>query len=388
METRGTDAAGFAYATRDGSEGYYKDHVVGSQLPLKLLPRRADTVILHTRMATHGTKFDNTNNHPVLSPDHSIRLVHNGVIYNHDDLRDILTSGHSLADVDTAVIPAALQEYGVDGFGVLGGYAAVAWLDTKTSNTLHLARPESSPVSIARLLDGSVVFASTDAILARALNRMDLKWIGNWPDTFTELRDGDYVTITDSELSQEADVDWYSDYHVSSVVSSAFHKRTSGADKSEGWDAYNSPSWMADRDAWERDDEPGYFDENGNWRDDDRILNYSVYGTATPLALTAGASLDDHFYAYDHMGDFIGYKTFEDFMNGLKWISGVNSENQLSGDGLVRWVNHFADVGEVLDDGELRSFVNNPLILEDFTMGADEIQYIRDGLHILKHVMA
>ena len=75
IEWRGTDASGFAYATRDGRTGIYKDHVIGSQLKLKGMPKDADTVILHTRMATHGTHMDNDNNHPVSGPEDRIRLV-------------------------------------------------------------------------------------------------------------------------------------------------------------------------------------------------------------------------------------------------------------------------------------------------------------------------
>ena len=71
----------------DGSTGFYKQPRPGSQLSLGELPRDARTVILHTRFATQGSTSDNRNNHPVISPEGNIALVHNGVISNDHLLR-------------------------------------------------------------------------------------------------------------------------------------------------------------------------------------------------------------------------------------------------------------------------------------------------------------
>ena len=166
IEKRGNQASGFAWQSGRES-GVFKGAVAGSSLSLRSLPKRASSVILHTRFATHGTVKNMANNHPVLSPDKSIALVHNGVIYNHDVIRDDL-SQFSLPEVDTSVIPAILQAYGVDRFDMLDGDASVAWLRDDDMHTLSVARVSHSPLWVAQLVDGSFVFASTESILLDA----------------------------------------------------------------------------------------------------------------------------------------------------------------------------------------------------------------------------
>jgi len=216
-EIRGDDAAGYAWVDEDGSDGIYKKPVKGSVLNTSLVPATATSVIIHTRNGTHGSAQDNDNNHPVLSPSGNIRLVHNGVISNHDSVRQALgKEGKSLPDVDSSVIPAVIEKFGIDGTDLLRGYAAAAWFDRETGATIHLAKFHSSPVSYAYLKDGSFVFASTDAILAKALRSIGLEWIGTYPAVFETLREGDYIQLLDGQIIVEGDVDFgatdYSSY--------------------------------------------------------------------------------------------------------------------------------------------------------------------------------
>jgi len=168
LERRGSMASGFAWQSVDGS-GYFKAPVAGSKLSLKALPVDAQSVILHTRLATHGSVSDNRNNHPVLSPDQSIALVHNGVIYNHDVVREHLSA--QLPVVDTAVIPALIEQHSgdVQRFDMLDGDAAVAWLDSNELGVLRVARVSHSPLFVAQDVAGSFFFASTEDILRDAL---------------------------------------------------------------------------------------------------------------------------------------------------------------------------------------------------------------------------
>lgn len=173
MDVRGNQASGFAWQSPSGA-GVFKKDVAGAQLPTKSMPKDAGVVVLHTRYATHGTIKNMANNHPVLSPDKSISLVHNGVIYNHDIVRTHLDA--TLPEVDTAVIPAILEQFGrdADKFSMLDGDASVAWLDDADRMTLKVARISHSPLVIAQLADGSFVFASTETILLNALKSIDL----------------------------------------------------------------------------------------------------------------------------------------------------------------------------------------------------------------------
>ena len=174
MDVRGNQASGFAFQSRTSS-GVFKKDVAGARLNLKGLSRGAVSVILHTRYATHGTITNMANNHPVQSPDKNIALVHNGVIYNHDLVRESLN--FKLPEVDTAVIPAILQQFDNDTnkFSMLDGDASVAWLDENDLGVLRVARISHSPLFIAQLKDGSFVFGSTEGIVLSALKRAGLK---------------------------------------------------------------------------------------------------------------------------------------------------------------------------------------------------------------------
>lgn len=174
IESRGNQASGYAWQSSTGS-GIFKSDVRGSQLSMKPMSRGARVAVLHTRYATHGTITDNANNHPVLSPDKSVALVHNGVIYNHNTVRGEIP--FKLPEVDSSVIPALLQTFMRDtqSFEKLDGDASVAWLDDNDRFTLNVARISYSPLCIAQVADGSFVFASTEALLLSALDRAGLQ---------------------------------------------------------------------------------------------------------------------------------------------------------------------------------------------------------------------
>jgi asparagine synthetase B (glutamine-hydrolysing) len=174
MDVRGNQAAGFAWQSSTGS-GIYKQAVSGAQLSMKPMSKAARLGVLHTRYATHGSINVSANNHPVMSPDKNIALVHNGVIYNHDLVRGVLDG--KLAEVDTAVIPAILQQYDRDfsKLEMLDGDAAISWLDETDRLTLRVARVSHSPLIIAQLQDGSFIFASTESMLVTACKKLGLQ---------------------------------------------------------------------------------------------------------------------------------------------------------------------------------------------------------------------
>jgi glucosamine 6-phosphate synthetase-like amidotransferase/phosphosugar isomerase protein len=199
LDVRGNQASGFGYQTAT-KQGLYKKDVAGSALSLKSMPKDAKNVILHTRFATHGTIIDMENNHPVQSPDETIDLVHNGVIFNHDVVRKELS--YKLPEVDTSVIPAILQKFdsNTDKFNMLDGDASVAWLDKKKIGVMQVARIAHSPLFIAQVKDGSFLFASTAKILQSTIDKMHLKI-----DFFQEVQErklysikaGRIITVSD-----------------------------------------------------------------------------------------------------------------------------------------------------------------------------------------------
>ena len=178
IEIRGSHAAGYAWSTTDGQTGVYKDGKPGSQLTLGVMPRDAETVILHTRFATQGSPADNRNNHPVMSPSGNIAMVHNGVITNDKRLRRELGIPDNAGEVDSLVIPAVLEADGYKGFSRLGGYAALAWIDSRTPSLLQIAKLKNSPVAYTSLYDGTFVMASTESILTDALDSLGIFYGG------------------------------------------------------------------------------------------------------------------------------------------------------------------------------------------------------------------
>ena len=200
LDNRGNQASGFAYQSKTES-GVFKKDVAGARLNLKRMPKNAKDVILHTRYATHGTIKDMANNHPIQSPDKTINLVHNGVIYNHTVVRKSLDA--KLPEVDTSVIPAILQQFNrdTDKFSMLEGDAAVAWLDDSNRGKLRLARISHSPLVICQLKDGSFVFASTEAILRKALNSLGLEI-----DFIAQVAERKLLTVKNGRLDEMTDL--------------------------------------------------------------------------------------------------------------------------------------------------------------------------------------
>lgn len=239
IEKRGNQASGYAWNTATAS-GYHKQDVSGSNLPLKSMPKSAQSVILHTRLATHGSIKNNANNHPVQSPDSSISLVHNGVIYNHDLVRKEMP-GFRLPEVDTAVIPALLQKFeSTDKFSMLDGDAAVAWLDEAQRGTLKVARVSHSPLTVAQLLDGSFVFASTESILIAALKDAGLTY------TFImDVKERTLLTVRQGRIDAVEtlpDLDPAFEQRMSAYEYKSYRSRTAG-NASRSSKSSNSSAW-------------------------------------------------------------------------------------------------------------------------------------------------
>jgi len=106
LEYRGYDSAGVAVLS--GSGEMQRRRTVGKvrmlQDALEAEPTQGGLGIAHTRWATHGVPSER-NAHPHISRD-GIAIVHNGIIENHDELRDELKRlGYEFSsETDTEVI--------------------------------------------------------------------------------------------------------------------------------------------------------------------------------------------------------------------------------------------------------------------------------------------
>ncbi len=122
LEYRGYDSAGIAVVSEDGA--LYVRKAAGNLEKLRLAVATAEPKgyagIGHTRWATHGRPND-TNAHPHSDCTGNVTVVHNGIIENYTELREVLQSkGHIFqSETDTEVLSHLIEEALRDGASTL-----------------------------------------------------------------------------------------------------------------------------------------------------------------------------------------------------------------------------------------------------------------------------
>ncbi|HXY74789.1 MAG TPA: class II glutamine amidotransferase [Dehalococcoidales bacterium] len=111
LEYRGYDSAGMATAANGklySGKGAGALSEVAVHYHLAALPGKMG--IGHTRWATHG-EVSAKNAHPHFDCTGRIAVVHNGIIDNHQELRERLAEHHRfVSETDSEVIPHLLEE--------------------------------------------------------------------------------------------------------------------------------------------------------------------------------------------------------------------------------------------------------------------------------------
>ncbi len=226
LEYRGYDSAGVAVVYDGDMLARKKKGKIDEGLAhtLKATPAPGSLGIGHTRWATHGVPSD-VNSHPHLDASGRIAIVHNGVIENHDVIKQrLVKAGHKFrSTTDTEVLAHLIGDYyqarvGKNGDAltqavadalreVIGTYG-LAVICTDHPNTIIGAR-RGSPLIIGIGKDENFLASDANAIVAHTkkvvyLNDYDVATIT--PERFDVLNLGAdiaNVQISNLEFSQE-----------------------------------------------------------------------------------------------------------------------------------------------------------------------------------------
>ena len=206
LEYRGYDSAGLAIYNDNQIQRLRRLGKVSElQQALNETPLPGGLGIAHTRWATHGEPSER-NAHPHMS-ENNIALVHNGIIENHDELRDELKAkGYTFAsDTDTEVMAHCLHEELKTSSSLLealqkttkkldGAYGTVA-IDANDPNKMVVAR-SGSPLVIGKGI--GEYFVASDQLALLPVTR-DFIYLEEG-EVAEVRRDG--VTILDSNGNQ------------------------------------------------------------------------------------------------------------------------------------------------------------------------------------------
>jgi glucosamine 6-phosphate synthetase-like amidotransferase/phosphosugar isomerase protein len=196
---RGSDAAGYAYATPGEPTQVFKLRAGASALLEQItVPAGACSALLHVRDFTKGHPSLDANNHPIRHA--GVVGIHNGIIGNDDEIfaRHDIERAEEGMTVDSEVIFALVARYGHGRGRVLEelyGSMAAAWLDEAVPDALYLVRGVGRPLWIGRGRR-TFLFASTRSTLELAQRYTGLKL------RLSEVDEGRLLTVVDGQLEQ------------------------------------------------------------------------------------------------------------------------------------------------------------------------------------------
>lgn len=207
LEYRGYDSAGIAYLNQDSTLKVKKAVGKLENLVYQLDENDSSYIgIGHTRWATHG-KPSVENSHPHISQNKTIALVHNGIIENYLELKEMLQTKHGIhfnSDTDTEVVAHLIEVLYDEKIGLLetlkkaismlrGAYA-LAVISSLESDKIVAVRKDS-PLIIGKGQDANLLASDVPAIIKYTRN---VFYINN--DEFVELTK-DSIKIFDKDLN-------------------------------------------------------------------------------------------------------------------------------------------------------------------------------------------
>lgn len=138
--------------------------VLADAVPEDMDEEKMKFFVGHTRWATTGDPAIMKNNHPVAHE--NITGVHNGKVYNFEDILKVTGREDDEVEVDSEAIFAAVNKWGpVKGLRKLNTDMVAVWTDLRALDTIWLARSENRPVVIGWTDRGNMIFASEEQAL-------------------------------------------------------------------------------------------------------------------------------------------------------------------------------------------------------------------------------
>jgi hypothetical protein len=205
IEYRGGDATGMAWFTSKDRIAIVKQPITAKLFTKKYnMWNGARTAVLHTRAWTKGSTKNPLNNHPIKYE--NIVGVHNGWLYNDDDLFDTYDADR-YGEVDSeAIFMTLVKAKGEveDKLQLISGPAAVAWLDQNRPGVLHVSRVSNNPVTMVTTRLGSVIMASGHSDPQLALKSLDLL---DEIDKEFEFTDGEYIEVENGSITVQKSFD-------------------------------------------------------------------------------------------------------------------------------------------------------------------------------------
>ncbi|MBS3904877.1 MAG: glutamine--fructose-6-phosphate transaminase (isomerizing) [Simkania sp.] len=206
LEYRGYDSAGLA-GVIEGKIRYCKES--GKIQALESAWQNSSVMlplaIAHTRWATHG-KPSAENAHPHFDASHSVAVVHNGIIENHQALRVMLEEKGVVfsSDTDTEVIAQLIQHFYQGhlleavqkALSLLKGFWGIAVVHKNHPEEI-IAASRENPIAIAHSPERHEAFISSDAN-AFHIPDIDVHFLRN--DEVAVIRK-EYIEIFDQNAS-------------------------------------------------------------------------------------------------------------------------------------------------------------------------------------------
>lgn len=222
-EERGTDAAGISYI-KGGKVTIFKRPKPAHKIHFNA-PDGTRAIMGHTRMATHGDKSQNFNNHPFsgTAGDTSFAFAHNGVLLNDKELRHDKKLPETHIETDSYIAVQLLESRDKLNFDSLRYMAETVegnftFTVLEQDNSLYIIKG-SNPMCLLHFESlGLYIYASTESIMKNALRKVGLY---KFASEKIEVDEGDILCINktgeitrsefEPKLYRSKYMSWYGD---------------------------------------------------------------------------------------------------------------------------------------------------------------------------------